>query len=219
MYCEINVKHRKTIDAAGLERAIRVTFGNDIPVLIAYARSAIYRAVVPPLAAAGAPIPASLFAFDTALNCFVIVRRVTVQLSTYHVEGNTTLVPVETLLQAAQEFASQLSRILQDCAESSVYGARAVTIQLFEDNGKETGMQGEVVTWNSAFGNEFSWKELKSSVIPFVTALLLIWQGLKQEPIRASIYSFAIAMAFALTQAIAGYWRGRGKIKWKLRQS
>jgi len=47
----------------------------------------------------------------------------------------------------------------------------------------------------------------------------LIWLGLKQEPIRASVYSLLIALVFALTQAGVKYWQGRGKIKWKLRQS
>jgi hypothetical protein len=220
MYCEIIVKHRKRIDAAGLTGAIQAPFGNPVSVVDAYRRNAIYRGLVPPLAPLGAPPPPpSLFAFDTVLNCFVVVRKVNVLLSTYHLEGNSSVVSVETLLQAAREFSSQLMRVLGDTPQGSAYGVRSLTVVLFEDNGRETGMQGELVTLGSVFGEEFSWKELKSSVIPFATALLLIWRGLKQEPIRASIYSLVIGIAFTLTQVGVRYWRGRGKIKWKLGQN
>jgi hypothetical protein len=217
MYCEIIVKHGKRIDAGKLEGTVRVPFGNDVPILEAYRRSAIYKGLVPPLAPPLAPPPPpSLFAFETVLNCFVIVRRVNVLLSTYHLEGNTSGVSAETLLQAAQEFSSQLMIVLEDTVTCR---PRTLTVQLFEDNGRETGMRGELVTMSSVFLEEFSWKELKSSVIPVVTAVLLIWLGLKQEPIKASLYSLLIALVFTLTQAGVRYWQGRGKIKWKLRQT
>jgi hypothetical protein len=219
MYCEIFVKHRKRVDAAGLERAIRVPFDNDVTVAVAYGRSAIYQRLVPPLAPAGAPPPPpSLFAFETVQNCFVIVRKVNVLLSTYHLEGNTSAVPVETLLQAVQEFSGHLMGVLEE-AQAPAYRARTLTVVLFEDNGRETGMQGELITLSSVFGQEFSWKDLKSIVIPFITAGLLIWLGLKQERIKVSIYTLVIALAFTLSQVAVGYWRGHGKIKWKLRQS
>jgi hypothetical protein len=117
MYCEINVTHGKRIDAGKLEGAIRGPFGNDVLVLDAYRKSAIYKELVPPLAPPQAPPPPpSLFAFETVLNCFVIVRRVNVLLSTYHLEGNTSGVSAETLLQAAQEFSNQLMSVLEDAA-------------------------------------------------------------------------------------------------------
>jgi hypothetical protein len=217
MYCEIIVKHRRRIDAGKIEGAIRAPFGNDIPVLDAYRKSAIYKGSVAPLAPPQAPPPPhSLFAFETVLNCFVIVRKVNVLLSTYHLEGNTSGVSAETLLQAAQEFSSQLRSVLQDQPSCR---ARKLTVLLLEDNGRETGMQGELVTLAAVFGEEFTWKELKSSVIPFATALLLIWLGLQQGPKKASIYSFTIALVFTITQIGVRYWQGRGKIKWKLRQS
>src|SRR5271156_1106965 len=113
MYCEIIVKHSRQIDAGALEAAIRAPFGNAVLILDAYRRSAIYKGLVPPLAPHHAPPPPpSLFAFETGLNCFVIVRKVNVVLSTYHLEGNTPVVSVETLLQAAQEFSGQLMKIL-----------------------------------------------------------------------------------------------------------
>jgi len=148
----------------------------------------------------------------------VIVRKVNVLLSTYHLEGNTSVITVETLLQAAQEFSGQIIKVLQDTQESA-YRPRTLTVVLFEDNGRETGMQGELITLSSVLAQEFAWKDLKSIVIPFITAGLLIWLGLKQEPLKASIYSLAIALAFTLTQVVVGYWRGGGKIRWKLRQS
>ncbi len=88
----------------------------------------------------------------------MIVRKVNVQQSTHHLEGNTAVVSVETLLQAAQEFSSQLLKVLRDTLEGSAYKARTVTILLFEDNGRETGIQGELVTLSSALGRSLRGK-------------------------------------------------------------
>jgi hypothetical protein len=205
MYCELSVKHGKTIDAASLEHAIRAPFDNDLPLAAAYGRSAIYGRVPP---------AHSLFAFETVQNCFVIVRKVNVRFSTYHLEGNSPAISVETMLTAAQEFATQLISVL----DTSACKAKTLTVQLFEDNGRETGMEGKMITWSSVFLDKFSWKELKSSVISFVTSALLIWRGLKQEPLRASIYSLLIVIVFTLGDAIFSGSAVRGKINWKLRQ-
>jgi hypothetical protein len=211
MYCEITVGHRKQIDAAGLESVIRAPFNNDIPVATAYGRSAIYRAVAPP--------PVSLFAFDTVSNCFVIVRKVNVRSSTYHLEGNAPVVSVETMLQAAEEFSGQLVSVLEKTSFRSPYRLRSLVVQLFEDNGRETGMQGRFNSFLALFKEQLGWTQIKSAFVPFVTAQLLIWRGLKQEPLKASVYSLAIALVFALADASLAGWRGHGKIKWKLRQS
>jgi hypothetical protein len=123
MYCEITVRHAKQIEAAGLESAIRAPFNNDISIPTAYARSSIYCAVAPP--------PVSLFAFDTVSNCFVIVRKVNVRSSTYHLEGNAPVVSVETMLQAAEEFSGQLMSVLGGTGFRSPYRPRSLGVQLF----------------------------------------------------------------------------------------
>jgi len=206
MYCEIVAKHGNTITANQLETAIRKPFGNDVPLATAYGRSAIYKSYPP---------PNSLFAFETMRNCFVIVRSVNVHFSTFHLEGNTTVIPVETMLQAAQEFCDALMLVLK----TSNLKAKSLTVQLFEDNGRESGMQGKRIGWVSVFKEKFSWKELKSAIIPFVTAVLLIWRGLEQKPLKSFIYGLLIVLAFTLADAIAGGWAARGKIAWKLRQT
>ncbi len=211
MYCEITVRHRKQIDAAGLEGVIRAPFGNDIPIATAYGRSALYRLIT--------PAPVSLFAFETVSNCFVIVRKVNVHSSTYHLEGNSAAVSVETMLQAAEEFSSQLTSVLQRTSFGSPYKVSSLVVQLFEDNGRETGMEGRLPRLGTLFKEELGWGQLKSSVVPFVTAQLLIWRGLKQEPVKASIYGLAIALVFILTDGVLAVRRGHGKIKWKLRQT
>jgi hypothetical protein len=206
MYCEIVAKHGNSITAAQLEGAIRAQFGNDVPLATAYGRSAIYKSFPP---------TSSLFAFEIMLNCFVIVRRVNVRFSTFHLEGNTAAVSVETMLQAAQDFSHELVSVLK----TSNYKATSLTVQLFEDNGRESGMQGKLVSWGSVFREKFSFKELKSAILPFITAVLLIWLKLNQAPLKSSVYAFVIVLVFTLADAIAGGWTSRGKIVWKLRQT
>ena len=210
MYCEITVRHRKQIDAAGLENVIRAPFGNQLSVPIAYSRSAIYQHA--------SPAPVSLFAFETVSNCFVIARKVNVHSSTYHLEGNSAAVSVETMLQAAEEFSGQLLSVLGKTKFRSPYKPRALVVQVFEDNGRETGMEGRRSGFLTLLREEIGWSQIKSSVIPFITAQLLIWRGLKQEPVKASVYSLAIALVFALADAALAGWRGHGKIRWKLRR-
>lgn len=206
MYCEIVAKHRNTITAQQLEASIRKPFGNDVPLATAYSRSAIYKSF---------PTTNSLFAFETMLNCFVIVRKVNVHFSTFHVEGNTAAVSVETMLQAAQEFSHELMEVLK----ATNLKAKSLTVQLFEDNGRESGMQGKLVSWVAIFKEKFSWKELKSTIISFVTAVLLIWRGLEQKPLKSFSYALLIVLVFTFADAIVGGWTARDKIVWRLRQT
>lgn len=209
MYCEIVVRHRSAVTEAGLHTALQGRLGADIALNTAYAMSSIYR-LVPPLH--------SLWAFDTVRGCFVIVRKVNYRFSTYHIEGNSPAVSVETLLAAVQDFASLLLPALHTAPATSAYGGRSLAVQLFEDNGRETGVEGNLTTLSSVLGEQFAWSSLRSSVIAFATGLLLLWLGLKQEPVKATVYSFALVVVFTLVESMIGYFLGRGKIKWKLRQ-
>jgi hypothetical protein len=80
-------------------------------------------------------------------------------------------------------------------------------------------MEGRLTGFVALFKEQLGWAQVKSALVPFGTAQLLIWRGLKQEPLKASIYSLAIALVFALADGILAGWRGHSKIKWKLRQS
>jgi hypothetical protein len=210
MYCEVVVKHRAVITEAGLQTALQGRLGVDILLTTAYGRSAIYRV---------APPHHSVFAFETVRRCFVIVREVNSRFSTYHIEGNTPAVSVESLLASVQDFASLLLPVLATAPAVPSDRASSLTVQLFEDNGRETGMEGKLTTLSSVFREQFSWTSLRSAVIAFATGLLLIWRGLKpEEPLKASIYSFVIVLIFTLLESSIGYLVGRGKIRWKLRQ-
>ena len=65
-----------------------------------------------------------------------------------------------------------------------------------------------MTTLSSVFREQFAWASLRSSVIAFATGLLLIWGGLKQEPVKATIYSFAIVLIFTLLESAIGYFPG-----------
>ncbi len=211
MYCEITIRHRRPIKPDDLKSAIQQSFGNGIPLNQAYARSAIY-GVMPP--------PASIFAFDLARNCFVILRKVSnVRFSTYHLEGTDRTVSVDTMLHAVQEFSEQITAELRGKTLGSDCRVRSLTVQLFEDNGRETGMEGKPVTLGSVFKEKFAWREIAPAVTAFATALLLIWRGLNKEPKQAVFYSLLIVLVFALGDTVAGYWWGRDSMKWSLRQN
>ena len=205
MYCEVFVKHRAIITEAGLQAALQGRLGADIDLNAAYGMSQIYR---------DDPPAHSLYSFETVRSCFVIVRRVNSRFSTYHVEGNTSSVPVQTLQAAVQDFAGLLLPLLRTVAGAPAYEATSVTVELFEDNGRETGVKGRLTTVSSILRERFAWTSLRASVIAFLTGLLLIWQGLKKEPLRAGIYSLAFVLIFTLLESAVGYLFERGKIKW-----
>lgn len=210
VYCEIVVKHRDVITGPGLEAAIgRGRLGTDIPLAMAYGMSAIYKP---------APPSHSLFAFDAPWNCFVIARKVNYRTSTYHLEGSTRAVSVETLFQAAQEYSESLLRALRTSPAEPGYKGRSLAGRLFEDNGRETGAEGKLVTLASTFRKKFQLAELRSSLIAFLTATALIHYGLKQESLMAAGASLLIAVVFTLSETFFAYYRGRGTIEWKFRQ-
>jgi hypothetical protein len=210
MYCEITVKHKATITEAGLENAVcHGQLGAAILLAGAYARSSIYR---------NNPPGHSVGAFETVRRCFVIVREVNSRFSTFHIEGNIPAVTVESLLLAVQDFGGVLFPVLGRVPGGSAYQGDSLTVQLFEDNGRETGIEGKLVTVSSILRERFAWASLRSSVLAFFTSLLLIWRGLKQEPLLAGVYSLAIVLVFTALESGVGYFLDRGKIKWKLRQ-
>lgn len=211
MYCEIVVKHGAPITEAGLQASVcGGQLGAPIALAVAYSRSGIYGRVAP---------AHSIGAFETVHRCFVIVREVNSRFSTYHIEGNTAAVSAQALLEAVQDFAEPLFAVLRTAAGGRAFRASALTVQLFEDNGDETGILGKFTTFGSILREKFSWASLRASVIAFATSAVLIWRGLKQEPLLAGIYSLAIVLVFTVLETIVGYIFERGKIKWRLRQA
>jgi hypothetical protein len=207
MYCEIVAKHHKPVTLDELTKAIGEQLGKAISLESAYQSSAIYRQ---------SPTRSSVLAFETVHNCFVILRSINYDFCTYHLEGNDPSVSLTTLFDAVQEFSSQLRGLFH---ASNYHASPGLTIRLFEDNGRETSVQGKATTIRSVLGEKFAWKEVKSSAIQFVTALLLIWLGLRQEPVRSAVYSVVIVVPFYLADAMVAWRRRRGKIDWQLKQN
>jgi hypothetical protein len=146
----------------------------------------------------------------------VILRKVSIDESQYHLEGIAPTVSVRTLLEEVQTFSRQLTTQLRDKALGSQYKSDRMTARLFEDNGNETGLMGEPETIGSTFREKFAWKEVAPAFITFVTAVLLFWRGLDDKPVKAAVYSFGVVVFFTLASAVADYWWGSGKIIWKL---
>ena len=209
MYCEITIKHRSMITEAGLETALKGKLGPDLALDKAYSLSPIYRSAAP---------AKSLWAFESVNDCFVIVRKVTYRSSTFHIEGATVAVSVQRLLQAVQDFSGHLMAALAASEKNPELAVKSLAVQLFEDNGKETGLEGKLITMESIFRERFAWDALRANVIAFITGLFLIWLGLKQEPVRATLYSLAIVLILSLIESLISFFVGGGKIKWKFRQ-
>ena len=56
-------------------------------------------------------------------------------------------------------------------------GPHSLTVKLFEDNAKETGLVGVPLTIASVVREKFAWKEIATAVTTFVIAAPLFWQG------------------------------------------
>jgi hypothetical protein len=211
MYCEIVVEHRAAITENGLAKVVcGGQLGTSISLGEAYGRNPLY---------SQNPPSHSVCAFETVRGCFVIVRQVNARFSMYHIEGNSPSVPVQTLLEAVQDFAGLLSAGLRRALAGGDYADLSLTVQLFEGHsGKETGVEGNLTTLRSVLREQLAWSSIRSSVIAFVTSCLLIRLGLTHDLAKAAIYTLAIVILFALLESIVGYFRGRGKIKWELRQ-
>jgi hypothetical protein len=212
MFCEITITHKKAPTEDELKSAIQKALGKEIPLSVAYERSEIFRGLDPP--------ETSLFAVETVHRCFVIARWVNFDSSNYHLEGNSPKVSIESRRLAAQEFSATLTSVLRTNKVNPNFKARKISLIMLEDNGQETGVEGGVVTFGSILREKLAYKEIKSDLISFVTAALLIWLGLKKdEPWKAILYSAVITAVFILADIVSTYWRNSGKIVWTLRQT
>jgi drug/metabolite transporter (DMT)-like permease len=94
---------------------------------------------------------------------------------------------------------------------------RNLSVRLFEDNGRETGVEGELVTLGAIFKGKFAWKEIAPAVITFFTALFLFWRGLSDQSVKAAVASLLIVLVFTLVAVIAEKLHGRNRMNFKLR--
>jgi hypothetical protein len=209
MYCEITVKHRNRIDEVPFKALISRAFGNGITLPQAYGRSEVYKAQ---------PEVSSICAFDSGSNCFVILRKVTnVRLSIFHFEGNNRNVTVTTMLEAMQDFIGELVAQLQLKTVNSAYRPGSVSVRLFEDNAKETGLLGARADFWSGFKKGFALKEIIPSLVALVSAALLLWFGLdSKQPLRTAICSLGVVVLFKLVETVGAYISKRDTIEWKL---
>ncbi len=209
MYCEIYIEHRHSISEADLIAALGGNrLGADIPLHTAYSMSSIY---------SGMPPRHSLFAHESVDNCFAIVRSVNYQTSTYHLEGNGPTVSVQTLLRAAEKYSRILLLALLEGVRAADLKGVSSTVRVFQDNGKETGMDGKLANFRNIFSEKFAWGELRSSLVSFLGTFVAVHYGLKQESLKAAGASLAIAVVFLLSEGIFKYYRNRGKLQWEVK--
>jgi len=122
------------------------------------------------------------------------------------------------MLQEVQEFSNRLlSQLGRGGNTGSSYKVRNLSVRLFEDNGRETGVEGELVTLSAIFKGKFAWKEIAPAVITFFTALFLFWRGLSDQSVKAAVASLLIVLVFTLVAVIAEKLHGRNRMNFKLR--
>ncbi len=65
-----------------------------------------------------------------------------------------------------------------------------MAVRLFEDNGKETGVEGRIITLGSVLKEKFQWSEIKESIAPLLTTFVLLKFGLDTDPPQATVYEY-----------------------------
>ena len=209
MFCEIYIKHKKPMVGPDLVTLLRGSnLGTEIPTADAHARTTLYR---------GLTGIVSLFAHETVKNCFVIVRSVSYNASTFHLEGNSTKVSVETLLEAAQIYV--VSHLLPALRKNSSARATLQSVSLFEDNGRETGLVGKLPGMGSLFKEQFDLSEIHSHLIVLLTAFISFRLGSKWDAVRDAEISLGIVVLYACINGLLKYLWRRHKLKFGFKWS
>jgi hypothetical protein len=200
MYCEIDLKHSRNITGAELVSILRARgLGAEIAVSTAFSWSALLRH----------SHPGGLFAHETFHRCFVILKSVTYNLSTYHLEGRDNTVSAGTLLEVAQEYV--MGQILPALKDAKLK-ARPWAVRLFEDNGKETGLIGRLPRFKETFREQFNLNEIHSHVIVLFTAFFSLRLGMKTESVTAAIVGLSVATIYAALNGTLKYLWNRRKL-------
>jgi hypothetical protein len=206
VYCEIYLKHARNVSAPELVAALRAQgLGTEIPFQQAYSWSRIYGSANP---------KSSLYAHETLQRCFVILRSLNYDVSSFHLEGRENTVSIQTLLEVAQEYVGK--QLLPALRSAPKLDASLQAIKLFEDNGRETGLIGKTSTFSSIFVGQFGWSEIHSHIIVFVSAFLLLKLGHEGESLLAAGIGLSIAVGYAILNGLLKYAWNRRRIRFEL---
>jgi len=209
MFCEIYLKHKTAVSAYDLVSTLRAAnLGSEITTTAAHSRSVLY-------GAGGAVV--SLFAHETVKSCFVILRSVNFDTSTFHLEGNGPRVSVETLLEATQDYV--VSQLLPALKRSPSAIAKLQAVKLFEDNGRETGLEGRLPRLSSAFAEQLDWSEIHSHVIVLLVAFGSLALKIPGDKLKDAAIALAVTVLYAIVNGLLKYaWR-RHKLKFGFKGS
>jgi len=200
MFCDIEVDYKKNIDKDQLQAALNPLIKTGIVDL-----AEAYK--VSELLSRERPLD-PLFAFRY-FGCIVIVLDPSLKSVHYHLEGYGTAFNVGALFQTAEKFSRELLEI-----KNASYTVKRIGIQVKQGLGGETGIAGKVLSFWPAMQERISFKDLRGSLVTFVTALVLIWLGLSTALAKAAYYSLGIALIYTVLEALIGYILSHGKIKW-----
>jgi hypothetical protein len=209
MFCEIYIKHKAQVMGADLVKHLRSSgLGIEISTAAAHSRSVLY---------SGAGSVTSLFAHETVKNCFVILRSVNFDVSTFHLEGNAPTVTVETRLEATQEYV--VSQLLPALHMLPNMKGKLQAVKLFEDNGKETGLTGRLPGLWSALAEGFKLDEIHSQAIILLTSFAFLALGRQDDKVGDAAIALGVTLIYALVDGLLKYAWGRHRLKFGFKET
>jgi len=176
--------------------------GAEISVDEAYSRSELLRGVVP---------ANRYFAHETVHHCFVILKDVNFKRCTFHLEASDWFVSSATLLQVAQDYV--MEQMLPALKKEARVGASLLTVRLFEDNGRETGLEGRLRTFPQVLGEQLTTKEVPSHALTLVAAFLAFKFGFSHETPMAALIGLGVVVIFGAMNGSLKYLWSKRKIK------
>jgi len=121
------------------------------------------------------------------------------------------------LLEGAEEYAQTLQRVLAGSNVTKNYRVTRLVIRPFENNFKESGLEGSLVTTRQALKDVNLFHEVGTKLIALLTTFLLVRLGLTKETDTAAEWTFAIAVMFVAVELTPAWFQNRGEISWKRR--
>ncbi len=208
MYCEIDFRHSQSVSDKDVVSAISgAGLGKEMKLEDAYSSSARYRSAKP---------ASALYAHYTLRDCFVILRAVYGDTSSFHLEALKDSTPVLILMEVAEEYSQQLRKAFSTPISTP---GEVLAIRVFENTGNQAGVGGRVATARELFARQFAWKEVKAKVVVVVATWLLVFFGLEERlRWKAAVATLGVALAFELVEFIWKCSTEKGKIIWEVKR-
>lgn len=164
-----------------------------------------------------APERTPIFAHHTQRNCFVMLRLIDGDTSSFHLEGKGKDIRLQskTLLEVAEDYARQLEKAFQGGVNTR---GQLMDIRLYEDSGNEVGVEGRLVDRKAVFRATVL-DELRGKIVASLTTGVLVYFQMEERSAWAASW-VTVGMFLLLALVEFGFktaWE-KGKIKFEVRR-